>query len=274
MDGIGWCLKDTDANRQDCLTVQDWITSITSGSSPDKLTKLDGLIDGQIGGLGTALENISGSKRAVPIFEYRDLSGITARQMQDTVSKAEQAVIDYFGKYKTPPERKMIKRQNDIYGCPKKPSPPSTTPKPSCHIQNEDPDQGIAGRGCICGSTTLPLLTVHSATDPAQSCAYTAIPTKAGNNPVSILTTTYTSACHACTLVGGIADKPTCTPIQGCAAPKPTPPPSHNPPLPTCSPGFFGSDTTCGGTCKGTNANCECVGAGFEVPILACTCTC
>ncbi|CAD6576350.1 MAG: hypothetical protein ASARMPREDX12_007855 [Alectoria sarmentosa] len=116
MDGIGWCLKNTDTNDQDCLTVEDWMTSIASGSSPDKLTQLDGLIDGQIGGLETALENIIDSTRAVPLFEFRNLDSVTAGQMQDTVSKAEQAVITYFNKYKTPPQRKMAKRQNDVYG--------------------------------------------------------------------------------------------------------------------------------------------------------------
>ena len=118
MDGIGWCLKNTDTNKQDCLTVEDWMTSVASGSSPDKLTTLDGLIDGQVGGLGTALENIIDSTRAVPLFEFRNLAGVTAGQMQNTVSKAEQAVITYFNKYKTSPQPKMVKRQNDVYGCP------------------------------------------------------------------------------------------------------------------------------------------------------------
>ncbi|SLM39732.1 hypothetical protein LPUS_10336 [Lasallia pustulata] len=276
MDGIGWCLKNTDTNDQDCLTVEDWMTSIASGSSPDKLTKLDGLIDGQIGGLGTALENIIDSTRAVPLFEFRNLAGVKAGKMQDAVSKAEQAVITYFNKYKTLPQRKMAKRQNDVYGCPTTSPPSSTTPTPtpSCTLQNEDPDQGIAGRGCICGSTTLPLLTVPSATDPAQSCAYTAIPTTNGTNPVSILSSTYTSACQACTLVGGIADTPMCTTIAGCATSTPTPAPASTSPPPTCSVGFYGTDTSCGGKCNGANAKCECIEAGYESFNEACTCTC
>lgn len=40
-------------------------------------------------------------------------------------------------------------------------------------------------------------------------------------NPIAILTSTYTSACQACTLVGGIADTPTWTTIAGCATPTP-----------------------------------------------------
>ena len=250
------------------------MTSIASGPSPDKLTKLDGLIDGQVGGLGTALENIIDSTRAVPLFEFRNLDGVVAGKMQDTVSKAEQAVITYFNKYKTPPQRKMVKRQNDVYGCPTTSSASSSTTTPSCTLQNSDPDQGIAGRGCICGSTTLPLLTVSSATDPAQSCAYTAIPTTTGTNPVSILSSTYTSACQACTLVGGIADTPTCTPIAGCATPTLTPTTTSTPPPPTCSAGFYGTDTSCGGKCNGAKAKCECIEAGYESFNEACTCTC
>ena len=259
------------------------MTSIASGSSPDKLTILDQLIDGQVGGLGTALENVVGTTRAVPLFEFRDIGGYNAGQMQPTVSKAEQEIINYFNQFKTPPSRKMVKRQGDIYGCSTT-SPPSSSvtaaPTPSCSLQNEDPDQGIAGRGCICGSTTLPLLTVTSATDPAQSCAYTALPTTTGANPVTIDSSTYTSACQACTLVGGIADTPTCTPIMGCTTPTPTttaaatsaPPPP--PPPPVCSAGFYGTDTNCDGKCNGPNAKCSCIEAGYEVFNEACTCTC
>ena len=188
MDGIGWCLENPDTNEQDCLTVEDWMTSIGSGSSPDKLTKLDQLVDGQIGGLGTALENIIDTTRAVPLFEFRDLGGVLAGQMQDTVSKAEQAVITYFNKYKTLPQGKLVKRQNDIYGCP----------------------------------TTL------------FSSPTTATPTQT----------------------------PTSTP----------PPPS--PPPPTCSAGFYGTDTSCGGKCNGANAKCECTDDGYESFSEACTCTC
>jgi hypothetical protein len=99
--------------------------------------------------------------------------------MQETVSKAEQAIITFFNEYKTPPQRKMARHQNDVYGCPTTSSSSSTTtptPTPSCTLRIADPDQGIVAQGCICGSTTLPLLTVSSFTDQAQSCAYTAIP--------------------------------------------------------------------------------------------------
>ncbi|KAL9093276.1 MAG: hypothetical protein Q9165_004017 [Trypethelium subeluteriae] len=92
---------------------------------------------------------------------------------------------------------------------------------PSCTLQNEDPDQGINNRGCICGSTTLPLLTVPSATDESQSCSYTAMPSSNQSNPITISTMHYTSNCQSCKLVGGIADEPSCTSISKCT-PTPT----------------------------------------------------
>ncbi|KAF2728871.1 hypothetical protein EJ04DRAFT_590334 [Polyplosphaeria fusca] len=105
---------------------------------------------------------------------------------------------------------------------PTTPSPPTTLPPraaPSCTLQNLDPDHGINQRACICGAfTTLPLLTVPHATNPSQSCAYTALPNSTLPNPISIETQTWTENCEACTLVGGIADAPTCTSVTGCTA--------------------------------------------------------
>ena len=44
---------------------------------------------------------------------------------------------------------------------------PTTTakalPMPSCYVQNEDSYKGINARGCICGTVTLPLLTLPEA---------------------------------------------------------------------------------------------------------------
>ena len=285
MDSIGWCLIDED-NKSDkgCITVEDWMTSIASGSAPDKLTVLDRQIDSQIGGLGTQPENVMGTTRAVPLFEFRDLAGVPAGKMPDTVSNAEKALVEYHKTYTTPPQRKMAKRQTDIYGCPTTSAPSSTTPTPtpSCTLQNEDPDQGIVAQGCICGSTTLQVLNVTSATDPAQSCAYTAIPTTTGVNPITILSSTYTSECQVCTLVGGIADTPTCTTITGCASPTPAPtpaatsttPPTSPSPPPVCIAGSYGTDTYCGGKCNGANANCGCIEAGYRTSNEACVCRC
>ena len=284
MDGIGWCLRNTDNGDHRCLTVQAWITSITGGSSPDELTKLDRLIDSSIGGLGTKLENIVSTTRAVPLFEFRNLGGYAAGSFEKKVNDAEQALIAYHLQYKSPPQRKLAKRQIYIDGCSttSAPSSPTPAPTPSCTLQNEDPDQGIFTQGCICGSTTLPLLNLTSATADAQSCAYTALPTTTEANPITILTSTFTSACQVCTLTGGIADTPTCATITGCQNPSPpptpaatstTPPPAPSP-SPVCVAGFHGTDNTCGGQCNGPNAKCGCVEAGYELFNLVCTCTC
>ena len=285
MDSIGSCLQDTSVPvgskdpagqlipRDGCVLVKDWMTSITSGSSPDGLTKLDQYIDSQIGGLWTRLENVIDTTRAVPLWEFRNLAGVPVGSMQDTVSNAEKALIDFHKKYTTPPQRKMAKRQTDIYGCPTTSAPSSTTPTPTptptpqCTLQNEDPDQGIFTQGCVCGSTTLPLLNLTSATADAQSCAYTALPTTTEVNPITILTSTYTSECQVCTLIGGIADTPTCATITGCqnTTPPPTPAATSTPPAaptlppPTCvADEIYESDPTCGGKCNGPSAKCEC----------------
>ncbi|KAI8953537.1 hypothetical protein F4801DRAFT_120120 [Xylaria longipes] len=59
----------------------------------------------------------------------------------------------------------------------------------------------------------------------SESCAYTSIPATTAFETVTTATEAWTSNCNACTLVGGIADSPTCTSISGCtptAAPTPT----------------------------------------------------
>ena len=45
-------------------------------------------------------------------------------------------------------------------------------------------------------------------------------------------------------------------------------------PAPVCTPGFYGTDTSCGGKCNGENAACSCIPAGYLVQSNACTCTC
>jgi hypothetical protein len=108
-------------------------------------------------------------------------------------------------------------------------TPPPANPAPtmpSCTLQNEDPDQGINQQGCLCGSTTLPLLTISDATNDEQSCLYTAMPTSKIANPITIESQVYTNNCYPCTLIGGIADTPSCarTPVNGCTPTTPAVP--------------------------------------------------
>lgn len=93
---------------------------------------------------------------------------------------------------------------------------------PSCSLQNQDPDQGITSRGCICSSTTLPLLTAKSATDQSQSCHYIATPTKSVPNPISVPTSTSTSNSRptpslAALLTAQLASISSCAPTSSFA---------------------------------------------------------
>lgn len=98
-------------------------------------------------------------------------------------------------------------------------TPPPPPPKPSCVMQDMDPGLGITAPGCICeGTTTLPLLSLPSASVYTQSCDYTALPTKTLPNPITIATETWTVGCQSCTGVGG-AEVPadaTCASIPSC----------------------------------------------------------
>ena len=222
------------ATASDGCSVKDWVTSIANGDSPDRLSKADQVIDSQVGGLGSKLENVVDTTRAVPLFEFRRLGSATAGQMQAKVTEIENEILNQHKSNANPPRfvKKRansrtvhIKRQGTPTKCtqsqstitpPPPPPPPPSPPTPSCHLQNEDPDQGINEQGCICGSSTLPLLTVSNATMDDQSCAYTAMPSSSAGNPISIETEYWTRNCQACTLVGGIADIPTCTSVSAC----------------------------------------------------------
>jgi hypothetical protein len=229
--------------KSQTVKVSDWINGIQAGR--DILAEADGKVDKQIGALGDKMERVYQGTREVPLFEFRDLGTSLASKMADDVDTAEQEIIKYHNTYKDAPKNKkravLRPRQSGAAcaissgastggstGVPKTtgittgPSTMLTTTKPpaptiSCYLQNEDPDQGINGRGCICGSTTLPLLTVSNAKDPDASCAYTALPSSSQSDPIPAKPTkTWTDNCQACTLVGGIADDATCTSIKGC----------------------------------------------------------
>lgn len=234
-------ILSTDDGRSASCTVQEWIQSIQDGHSPDRLTTLDQIIDGQVGAFKDALENVLNTNRAVPLFEFRRLRKVKAGDMQSRVASAEQAILDYHHAHASPP--RFMRRRRDANhanikrtgvaaacttaaattatGAPKTttgaPHPTTAAPSmPKCYLQNQDPDQGITTRACVCGSTTLPLLKVPSATVVDQSCSYTAMPSSHVSNPISIETEVWTRNCQACTLVGGIADKPSCTSVSKC----------------------------------------------------------
>ena len=93
--------------------------------------------------------------------------------------------------------------------------PSENNSNPTSH--NNHPPMPKCMLGCICGSTTLPLLTITPAVEETLSCAYIAMPSAKKPNPISIETQTYTRNCQACTLVGGITDNPNAPPSNGVA---------------------------------------------------------
>lgn len=212
------------------LKIKDWIEGLAKNSpSLDLLTTFDKHYDSSIGGLGTQVEKMFNLPRTAPLFECRDLNPQNTRDFEKFMGDVDSSIQKLHKNFATRP-MKRVKRDAtacsfSITAAPPNPSPaPTKAPSLSCSLQNEDPDEGIDDRGCVCGSTTLPLLTVTDATDASQSCSYTEMPTKSVANPITIESQVYTANCYACTLIGGIADTPSCAtaPVKGCT---PTTPP-------------------------------------------------
>lgn len=128
-------------SRKDSTTVKDWMQSIQDGKSPDRLSEIDQVIDGSIGGLKDALENVLHTNRAVPLFEFRRLAGVKTRDMKDRVSKYEQALVAYHkantqASARFMPNRRdadfsKTKRQDSPACAPKSAAAPTPTPSPS-----------------------------------------------------------------------------------------------------------------------------------------------
>ncbi|KAF2650990.1 hypothetical protein K491DRAFT_730354 [Lophiostoma macrostomum CBS 122681] len=225
------------------LTVKDWIASIEAGTSPDELTKLDLNIDGSIGALRDRTESVLGTQRQVPLFEFRKLENAATSEFADRADAYEQEVVRLhnahanaarFIKQREVPRFSHIKRQGLNASCPTatisgtstETAPPTTSapPMPSCSYLYAAPDNGIEMNACVCGSVTLPPLTLTNAPNQEASCSYTAMPSSSVANPITIPTQYWTNNCQACTLIGGIADAATCTSVGGCtptSAPKP-----------------------------------------------------
>jgi len=146
------------------------------------------------------LENVFSTQRAVPLFEFRRLDGITSSGMEDLAKKVDEAVKDLHVKYasatklrkrQTGRMRSPIRRRdNETSNCLSSAITSSTITSspslPKCTLQNEDPDQGINDRGCICGTITLPLVTLTDMADVDQSCGYTALPTPTVDTDVDL----------------------------------------------------------------------------------------
>ncbi|KAI1320050.1 hypothetical protein F5Y16DRAFT_417644 [Xylariaceae sp. FL0255] len=244
-------------NDGDTMSIMDWINGIQNpGPDGDLLKNFDVNFDSQIGGFGSLVENILNTNTPVPLFEFRDLLRISASAFQPSVENVENQVINYHRTYATvadknkrmgqiqakarAPYRHLLARQTTfdcwsstsetVVATPTPSTPTSSTPMVtsppststiSCDIYGQNPDQGITSAYCLCeGSITAPLQLPPSSipiTDEDMSCYYTTAPTSTAT--ITRPTTTWTDACSACTLVGGVADSATCTSVSGCVAP-------------------------------------------------------
>jgi hypothetical protein len=229
--------------------MKEWIDAIEAGQSPDPISIVDKKVDGSVGRLADKWEKVLNTDRLVPIWEFRRLTGVQPSGFGSKAQDVEAAIVAYHGKFANAP-RKLRKKKNAKYSHIKRDgtsdacatqtptptssrdstiTPPPTTAAPSmpsCSMQNEDPDQGIDARGCVCGSMTLPLLTISNPVHDSDSCSYTAMPSSSAANPITVESQTFTNNCYVCTLVGGIADTPSCasTPVSGCTPTTPSVP--------------------------------------------------
>lgn len=113
-------------DQDSTLLVSHWINGLQENR--DMLAVMDNINDGQIGGLGSRMENVLGTSRLVPIFEFRDLTALTLEEAPEKVSLFEQIVIEYHRRMKKAP--KVTRRNADgtqnglpswlkcIFACP------------------------------------------------------------------------------------------------------------------------------------------------------------
>jgi hypothetical protein len=211
------------------LSIKEWIQGIDNGSpSPDLLTTFDKQYDGSIGGLGTQVEKMFKLARTAPLFEFRDLKPLFTVDFEKFMGEVDSSIQTLHQKFAARP----MKVKRDASACQFSTTaisttmPPTTPPPamPSCYMQEMDPGQGINEQGCVCGSTTLPLLPNSGAANVFESCSYTAMPTNSVANPVTIESQVYTNDCYECTLIGGHFDIPSCatTTVDGCTLTTPT----------------------------------------------------
>lgn len=169
------------SNPKKTVNIKTWIQNIASRSpSPgvvDDLSDFDKSIDGSIGGLDVKMEKMYKSQRSVPLFEFRDLIDKKTSEMEKYVGDVDSEIQTLHNKFANPQQKK---RQDFPSSCfADQGSSTSSTPLPSCYLQNEDPDQGIYTRYCVCESSrTLPLLTISPTVVVTSSCQYTSLPPK------------------------------------------------------------------------------------------------
>ena len=86
--GVMWSTRAQDIKAQE-LEVGTWLDELQDGK--EVLEAMDELVfDGQIGGLGTAMESIGGSSKGYPIFEFRDIPGVKGDKLESYFEKIDK----------------------------------------------------------------------------------------------------------------------------------------------------------------------------------------
>ncbi|KAJ4409176.1 hypothetical protein N0V82_009528 [Gnomoniopsis sp. IMI 355080] len=78
------------------IKLKDWISGIQTSkkTEADMLSTADkDFFDGQIGGLKDGTEYVLGTKTEAPLFEFRDLAGIKANQIEAKAVALEKAIV-------------------------------------------------------------------------------------------------------------------------------------------------------------------------------------
>ncbi|KAF2674250.1 hypothetical protein BT63DRAFT_449243 [Microthyrium microscopicum] len=87
------------------FTIKDWLDSIVDDAvATDLLTTFDATYyDNSIGFLANAIENVIGTARAVPLFEFRYLPGIKTTEFSTTVDEVEKELVGYHTAFQKSP---------------------------------------------------------------------------------------------------------------------------------------------------------------------------
>jgi hypothetical protein len=110
------------------VTIKDWMENLQTGQ--DLLTQADRIIDGQVGGLGTAVEYVLRTTREIPLFEFRNLGSSAIPNFQTDVEAAENAIIAYHRQFATPPSKHRRMRRDSDGSLPKRQIDPALSACP------------------------------------------------------------------------------------------------------------------------------------------------
>ncbi|KAI4282248.1 MAG: hypothetical protein L6R38_003080 [Xanthoria sp. 2 TBL-2021] len=93
------------------LPIEKWLTKIQINDR-DLVAEMESVHRfGQVGRLGTRMENLLDSSREAPIFEFRDLGSSTGSNLAKDLGNLEDAVVQLHKKYKTGPKKRSSRIQ-------------------------------------------------------------------------------------------------------------------------------------------------------------------